>query len=129
MQSFKLETVHAITDYVDCILSGIADYHGKPHIFLIAWPPLPREVPAYHLWPVELPVELRKAIAQSKNNIWKASEELLNWVHQTSRLTQYTVCARANFQPQHAIVPRDNSPISAMLVTWQETGMKETKAL
>ena len=32
-----LESVHAVWDYYDGILTGVADYHGLPHYFEREW--------------------------------------------------------------------------------------------
>jgi hypothetical protein len=45
----EFETVYAVTDYVDGILAGVADFRGSPHVFVLE----DETVPLYRLTPID----------------------------------------------------------------------------
>lgn len=118
MLSFKFESVYAITDYVDGILAGVGDYHGKPHVFLLAHerPAIPDAPPLYSLWSVEWLPSSR----QTRSDIWDPPQELLALVACTvCRFGQPNLRARGNFQPASAM-PTAGLPPTEIIVAWQE---------
>ena len=105
------ETVFAVTDYVDGILAGIANYQGSPHVFVL----VAQDESQYRLVPVSEDVvpALRGPV-----DIWNPAAEVENVVKTALASLDDGVLVRGEFIP---VQPGSLTP--DLQVKWEHDGV------
>ena len=98
----EFETVYAVTDYVDGILAGVADFQGSPQIFVLE----DENVPLYRLTPIN---SATAAVIRSKSlaDIWNPTPAIEELVRTTLSSTAGGFLVPGEFTPvQVSLFPK-----------------------
>ena len=97
METPAFQTVYAVTSYHDGILGGVADYLGKPHIFLLHDEAKAKELPLYSLIPV--PEPLLAMLVDRTFTIWDPPQEIWDLVEGIAKHPSSHKVAYGDFEP------------------------------
>jgi hypothetical protein len=108
----EFEKVHAVTDYVDGIVAGVADFEGTPHIFLLD----DEKTPSYRL--TRLSGEATAHLAASLD-IWNPAPAIERVVRAEVSASKSGLLVRGEFIPVSP--PSPTSP--DLQVRWDRDGV------
>jgi len=90
----EFETVYAVTDYVDGILAGVADFQGSPHVFVLE----DEKVPLYRLVPIDGGAAV--TFRSPKNiDIWNPTPAIQELVRDTVPSSHAGLLVAGDFRP------------------------------
>jgi hypothetical protein len=108
----EFEKVYAVTDYVDGIVAGVADFEGTPHIFVLE----DEDAPSYRLTRVSS--DVTSCLASSVDQ-WNPAPAIETMVRAEISLSKDGLLARGEFSP----VGPASSTSPDLQVRWDRDGV------
>ena len=110
----EFETVYAVTDYVDAILAGVADFEGSPHVFVLER----LDGTLYRLTPVTGGA-VPSLTSSPARDMWKPTPAIEGLVRAAVTLQGGGFLVQGEFSPAR----RSASKKPALRVRWKRDGV------
>ena len=91
----EFQAVYAVTDYVDGVIAGVADFNGSPHVFVLE----DEKVPSYRLRPIDGAAMLGET---APRDIWNPTSAIEALVRDAIRSSDVGFLVTGEFSPVHS---------------------------